>query len=324
MSILGGLALLPVPPEMMRMFRGARSFNSIYSDPMWPEALYQILQRVCPPQSWNQSTRNQEFTDLWRTCRSVCRTWKNIIENPQIGNQNNAVGNLMIATFKNNTPATLNSEVQYCIMAIKWVQKRINSEVNQQQLNPPSASRRFGLRCHTEFKLLWRNCNVTQMYASFPVVKNLRIRSMVRATELDQRKALLRVKGFNIPGASILREWDGWHLTAPGGVTLDMMVAFVALAVEIDVLMQNARDRELVGTPRPRFLDLLFTFISTSDAKILATHKFDIPMVEGQMLSGGNELGDLWNQLMNTVLGGDAGGEQGGPSGSGGQGALNG
>ncbi|KAK6329982.1 hypothetical protein TWF718_003409 [Orbilia javanica] len=308
MSILGGLALPPIPADIMRAFHGPRSLTGIYNDPSWPEALCQVFKHVCPAKSLDQSSKDQDFIDLWRTCRSVCKTWRNIIENPLFANPHvNATPDkqkLLDATFKGSNFARVHEEVQYCALATNWVQQKVLYEVHQQKLTPPDPKRRFGLRCHTEFRLLWRTSTVLQMYASAPVVKNVRIRSFIREAETIQRNALLRDKGFKIPGASVLREWDGWHLNAPGGVMIDMVVGFVALAVEIDVLMQNAGSKELIGTPRPRHLDLEFLHIDAQTCKCLGKVRFEIPMVEGQKLSTGNEVSDVWADLLNTVSGG--------------------
>ncbi|KAK6497185.1 hypothetical protein TWF506_004660 [Arthrobotrys conoides] len=314
MSIFGGVVLPPmseVSPDMMQIPRAtsARSLFTIYNDPVWPEALHQIFQRICPLESSNQNSKNSEFKELWYTCRSVCKTWRNIIENPLLINPTPEKQRLLHSTFRAGRFATVDDVVYYCNLAANWVQRKINQEVEEQKLTPPSPTRRFGLRCHTEFRLLWRNSSVLQMYASTPVVRDVRIRSFIREVEAVQRKALLANKGFNIPGATVTREWDGWHLNAPGGVMIDMMVGFVALAVEIDVLMQNANNRELLGSPRPRYLDLEFLLIDIQTAKALGVKRFEIPVVEGQNISGRGEMPDLWRDLMNAVnLGGGEGG----------------
>ncbi|KAF3160201.1 hypothetical protein TWF751_012037 [Orbilia oligospora] len=303
MSIGGGL---PFPLDMMQGYRGIRSLSTIYIDPLWPEILHQIFETICPLKSQSQSSKNSEIRDLWYTCRSVCKTWKTIIETPLLINPSIEKQKLIVSTFRGGLFATVDDNVFYCALGTDWIQQKIIREVEEQKLTPPSPTRRFGLRCHTEFRLLWRNSSVLQMYASTPVVKDVRIRSFIREVEVTQRKQFLQTKGFNIPGAKIIREWDGWHLNAPGGVMIDMMVGFVALAVEIDVLMQNVSERESIGTPRPRFLDLEFLHIDFGTARALGARRFEIPMVRGQLVSGGNEMSDLWRNLLEVVNAGSS------------------
>ncbi|KAK6514577.1 hypothetical protein TWF281_004775 [Arthrobotrys megalospora] len=296
-----GLGLPPVPPELIRYYRGIRSFQDIYNDPGWPSALENILERVCPSETNDQPSRAREFIELWCKCRSVCRTWRAVIENPNFGITNPQKENLAVVTFKNRTFATATtSAVTHCAMATKWVQKKINYEVNAQGLSHPDPNRRFGLRCFTEFRLTFRNSTALQMYASVPVVKDVRIRSFIRQFEVDQRKTFLYAKGFNIPGASIIREWDGWSMNAPGGIQVEMLVGFVALAVEIDVLMQNASVRPLQRTPRPGSMTVEFLHVDVQNVKVIWAVKFDIPRVAGQVQPAGN---DLWANLMNVATG---------------------
>ncbi|KAK6498408.1 hypothetical protein TWF481_010999 [Arthrobotrys musiformis] len=270
---------------------GPRTLSDIYNDPSWPSALHEIFQRVCPPSSTDQSSRNKEFTELWTTCRSVCKMWKNILEYPLLlVGYNDRVPdhatcqNLLTATFRQSTLATVDDELHYCVLPAKWLQKRIIEEVEREFTQEDQEQRNFPQTCLTDFRLMCRTNTALQMYASTPVVRDLRIRSFIREFEATERNALLEKRGFKMKGVDIIRAWDGWYLNAPGGVMVDMLVGFVALAVEIDVLLQNTCTRDIGGTPRPLHIDLDFVMINVSTAKCFRQLTFDIPYRKPQVV----------------------------------------